>query len=40
METLGLDAEALCPGPQEASHLAGGDDKHSRTVSVTSCELI
>ena len=37
---LGTDAETSCPGPWETSHLAGEDDKHSRTVSVTSCELI
>ena len=37
---LGPDAETSCPGPWETSHLAGEDDKHSGTVSVTSCELI
>lgn len=26
--------------PWETSHLVGEDDKHGRTVSVTSCELI
>lgn len=30
----------LLPRPWETSHLAGEDDKHGRTVSVTSCGLI